>query len=155
MNLTELQTAWNELRNAALGRGVTPLVPQPLADRVGNTYERWRVWLANFPPWKLQEILIDPVTAPEPWAWLKQYRALSAEVTAALKQRGNTAYKPMPPNFIEQTKKKLDVSTAQLGKELSELGDQLGDLSLNTLYAVAAVGVFALLVTMFGKRGNS
>jgi hypothetical protein len=42
MNLTELTNAWNQLRNAALGRGTAPSVAPALAAVVGVRYERFR-----------------------------------------------------------------------------------------------------------------
>lgn len=84
MNLTELSEAWNTLRNDTLGRGTTPLVPQPLADRIGNTYERWRAWLAKASP--LDDVMADATAS----GWLSDYRALYAQASA-------TGVKMTPP----------------------------------------------------------
>ena len=44
MTLTELSAAWNDLRNATLGRTAKPLVSATLANRIGVEWERWRVY---------------------------------------------------------------------------------------------------------------
>lgn len=44
MTLAELSQAWNDLRNAALGRGLNPNVKPATAELIGNAYERWRAW---------------------------------------------------------------------------------------------------------------
>ena len=49
--LDTLVDYFNGLRNAALGRGTTPLVPAPLADEVAAEWEafkRWRETLGGF-----------------------------------------------------------------------------------------------------------
>jgi hypothetical protein len=77
MTLTELSTAWNDLRNAALGRSTTPLVPPVLAAKVGNAYERWLNWYSFAGP---PSDMIPSITAAP---WVDEYRALLAEVQAA------------------------------------------------------------------------
>lgn len=42
MTVDQLSALYNRLRNAALGRGVTPNVSPELAERVGRAYEAWR-----------------------------------------------------------------------------------------------------------------
>lgn len=40
--LVEVNDAWNELHNAAFGRGVSPLVAPALASEVERAYNAWR-----------------------------------------------------------------------------------------------------------------
>jgi hypothetical protein len=44
MTLDELGQAWNDLRNAAIGRSVKPIVKPATAKLIGDAYERWRRW---------------------------------------------------------------------------------------------------------------
>ena len=78
MKLQELNSAWNRLRNAALGRGVTPLVPAELADRVGKRFEAWREWydIESGP-------FADAIPSVAADEWIAEYRTLAAEVKAA------------------------------------------------------------------------
>jgi hypothetical protein len=52
ITLTEFSNAWNDLRNAVMGRGVSkpPNISQQLYDSVGNYYERFRTWLQQQGP---------------------------------------------------------------------------------------------------------
>lgn len=75
MTLTEFSAAWNELRNAALGRGVQPLVPEPLATDVGTAYEGFRVWVMDQPG----ELPVLPLSAGP---WVDKHRELAARVRA-------------------------------------------------------------------------
>jgi hypothetical protein len=77
MTLAELGQAWNDLRNAALGRSVTPLVPAALATKVGNAYERWLNFYSFAGP---PSDMLPSITAKP---WIDEYRALLAEVKAA------------------------------------------------------------------------
>jgi hypothetical protein len=78
MTIDELSTAWNNLRNAALGRGVVPVVSQPLADEVGTAYEEWRAHLAD----KSAAALLLPITPTSivEDVWVQRYRDLVAKV---------------------------------------------------------------------------
>lgn len=77
MTLAELATAWNDLRNAALGRGTSPRVPRELADRVGKRYEAFRQWYES--AWSLED-WVPSVTAAQS---VRDFRALADEVRAA------------------------------------------------------------------------
>jgi hypothetical protein len=76
VNVTDLSEAWNNLRNAALGRGTTPHVSPGLADTVGMQYERWRAYYAASGP------LDDVFTSYSASEWLAIYRKLVADVRA-------------------------------------------------------------------------
>lgn len=77
--LTEFSARWNDLRNAVIGRGVQPPpgVSAELAARVGNTYTRWRAYLAQMPA----PMVLLPAQALADW--LPQYRELVQEARAA------------------------------------------------------------------------
>jgi len=68
VTLDELNECWNELRNAALGRGVTPNVPPKLAKELGVEYERWKVALADANP------LADAFASVSGRKWVESYR---------------------------------------------------------------------------------
>lgn len=70
MTLAELSSAWNVLRNAALGRGTTPKVSARLGEHVGIEYEAWRAWLSE------QGALEDWVPSVTASSWVDRYRAL-------------------------------------------------------------------------------
>lgn len=77
--LGQLSDAWNALRNAALGRGTTPLVSASLAAAVGTDYESFRSWLAaKGPAVDLQaQFTFDDATA----GWVDRYESLAVLVT--------------------------------------------------------------------------
>jgi hypothetical protein len=77
VTLNELSNAWNDLRNAALGRGTTPQVPAPLAAKVGREWTAFRRWLAE------QGVLEDIFASAVSQAWVQRYRVLLAQVRAA------------------------------------------------------------------------
>jgi len=122
MTLQELSDAWNELRNATLGRGVTPNVSAPLATRVANTYERWRSWLANATP--LTDIAADLTAA----GWLDEYRQL----VAAAKAEG-VIVTALPTTFGEN----VSSAAAYTGKTLAVVA---AAAVLGLLYVLAAGG---------------
>lgn len=68
MTLDELSKAWNDLRNAALGQGLTPNVKPTTATTIGNYYERWRTWLAG--AGVATDMAAEVTAAP----WLSLYR---------------------------------------------------------------------------------
>jgi hypothetical protein len=68
MTLAELSTAWNDLRNAALGQGLVPNVKPVTATKIGNYYERWRAWYATA---GAMSDLVPDATAAQ---WLSLYR---------------------------------------------------------------------------------
>jgi NAD-specific glutamate dehydrogenase len=70
VTLIELSAAYNDLRNATLGRGVKPLVSAALAERVGVAYEKWRAYYGSA---GVQADLAASVTASE---YVDAYRAL-------------------------------------------------------------------------------
>ncbi len=121
MTLTELSDAWNELRNATLGRSTTPVVSAQLAERIGNTYERWRTWLASAGP--MQDIAADLTAA----GWLNEYRSL----VVAAKTEG-VSVNALPATF---------------GETVSSAAGDIGKV----VYAVAAVAALGLLVSLFGR----
>lgn len=127
MKLQELSDAYNALRNDALGKGVKPNVPQALADRVGNTYERWRTWLAN--AGVIDDVLAD-VTASQ---WVTDYRTLAADVAAA----GVKLSAPLPTT---------------LGENVSSAAASITKLGQTAVIVVAAVSLPLLFLLLGGKR---
>lgn len=91
--LTEFSARWNDLRNAVIGRGVTPPpgVSQEFADRVGNVYLRWRKYLAQMPA----PMALLPTQALADW--VRQYRALADEAIAA-----GLRFRVLPVGWTEQ-----------------------------------------------------
>lgn len=97
MTLAELSTAWNDLRNAALGRGTAPLVSAPLALAVGRAWEGWRAYYDGL---GVSAAEVPTLSSPE---WIDRYRELAERVTA---ERGTAHFRAAPgiaePTFIEQ-----------------------------------------------------
>ena len=79
--LQQLSDSWNALRNAALGRGVDPLVPPGLASSVGDNYEQFREWVAALGPF--DAVRESVLTSEEALGWIEQYNALRLAVQAA------------------------------------------------------------------------
>lgn len=77
MDLNELSNAWNELRNAAWGRGTQPAVPLALADRIGREWQSFRDWLAE------QGVLEDVFASLSASKWVARYRQLALELRTA------------------------------------------------------------------------
>lgn len=81
--LDQFIEAWNELRNAVLGRKPQPPegVPPLLAQRVANYYERFRVWVEQHG----LKASVTPVDAlpTDMGFWLNTYRLLVEEAAAA------------------------------------------------------------------------
>jgi hypothetical protein len=82
------------LRNAALGRGVAPVVPVPLATEVGTAYDQWRGYLDSKPTWTA-EVVPELATT-----WLVRYRALAPRVAVAV-----PSFRPVAFGAVEQTVK--------------------------------------------------
>lgn len=70
MTLGELSNAWNELRNAVLGRGTQPSagVKPTTATTIGNYYERWRKYYESA---GIADDMVPSATAAE---WVTLYR---------------------------------------------------------------------------------
>lgn len=79
---TELSEAYNALRNAAWGRGTTPLVPTPLALEVDNLVNQFRAWVADAPLVVSSSVYRD---------WLRRHAQMSARVAAAGRPVGGPA----------------------------------------------------------------
>ena len=77
MSLDELSAAWNDLRNAALGRGVAPNVPPALAASVDRQYKAWRKALIHMPA------AADMMASAYTRDWVAKYRRLLARVQKA------------------------------------------------------------------------
>lgn len=93
-----LSDAWNALRNAALGRGVSlpKGVSSELADEVGSAYDGWRAWLAE--QGALSEAQREITLLGEGREWSDRYEQLAAEVTKATGKRLPAA----PSSPVEQ-----------------------------------------------------
>ncbi len=93
MTIDELSEAWNELRNAALGRGTKPVVSAELAQRVGADYDAWRDALQNN-QWPTDDAFAS-VTASR---WVDRYR----ELLELVEGEGVKPARALPKNFIER-----------------------------------------------------
>ena len=77
MTLDELSTAWNDLRNSALGRTTAPNVPPALAATVERQYKAWRKALIHMPA------AADMMASTYTSHWVTKYRRLLAQVQKA------------------------------------------------------------------------
>lgn len=97
MTSQELSDAWNELRNAALGRGTSPRVSPALARVVAREYEKWRREL-HASPWKGDD--------PPPWVW--EQVATYRKVFAKVKAEGKAPKKELPQTPLERVGRGLE-----------------------------------------------
>lgn len=99
----QLSNAWNELRNAALGRGVQlPAgMSSELADEVGDAYDRWRAWLSE--QGALAEAQREITLIGDGREWADRYEALAEQVTRATGKRLPLA----PSSPIEQAAEQI------------------------------------------------
>jgi hypothetical protein len=83
----QLSNAWNELRNAALGRGVAlPAgMNSELADEVAHAWEQWRAWLAE--QGALAEAQREITLLGDAREWADRYEGLAEQVTKATGKR--------------------------------------------------------------------
>lgn len=105
MTLSELSAAWNELRNAALGRGTAALVSPALADEISDAYESFRAWLAEQGP---SADLAASVTASE---WVELYRELAADVRAELP---DAQFRALATTPVERAQSAVDTGRSVL-----------------------------------------
>lgn len=94
----QLSDAWNQLRNAALGRG-TQLpagMSSELADEVADAWEDWRAWLVE--QGALAEAQREITLLGDGRDWADRYEELAAEVTRATGKRLPSA----PSSPVEQ-----------------------------------------------------
>jgi hypothetical protein len=123
MTLAELSQAWNDLRNAALGRGTTPIVKPVTATTIGNYYERWRQWYTSA---GVSDDMIASVSAAQ---WVDLYRA-----AAKLAKADGAQFAELGATPVEQVTK----AAAATGKGL--------------VYAAAAVAVPLLLLVILRSQ---
>jgi hypothetical protein len=135
-DLSEFSNAWNELRNAIMGRGTEKPanVPLELYTKTGNAYERWRKYLAALPA----DMQILPIKALSDW--VLEYRELADEATEL-----GLKFPAFAPGWIETAR---SVQTA-IKKAADNAGAATGGLLIASLF-LAAIPVIALMVG--GKR---
>lgn len=138
MKLQELSDAFNALRNDAIGRGTAPLASAALAAKVGNVYERFRVYLAN--AGVLDDVFAD-VTA---LGWVKQYQALAAELQA----EGKLKTAPTGLNFAT----KLQDITTDVADAATAVATGLASTAQAIVLVVAAVSLPLLFLVLKGRR---
>jgi hypothetical protein len=110
MTLAELTDAWNDLRNAALGRGVTPLVPQTLATDVGTSWELFRAWRSE----QLGELPVLPLSGQR---WVKMHHDLAARVRSA-----GVPVRDVPEDALQSALRALGEGAGTLWTGLKWLG---------------------------------
>ena len=137
MTVGELSALWNDLRNAALGRGVKPLVSAPLAARIGSEWDAWRAYYEQ-QAGPLQDL--DLPTSTLEGDWVDRYRALADAVG-----KEGIYVKGLPLDPIEKTVAPVKAA-AQAGL------DVLGE-GLKTVLVAAAIIIPAGLALML-YRGS-
>lgn len=125
MTPDELSKAWNKLRNAALGRGMSPNVPPALAARVEREWKAWRK--AHLTP-------DFKIAAPTfTYRWTKRYKSLLKAV-----QRAGAG-------------KKIEVP---FKTPLEELGDSFSNFGRNIAITVGVVGGVYVLIALVTSGGG-
>jgi hypothetical protein len=139
MNLEELSTAWNELRNRVMGR--TPAKPDNIsADlyrAVGTSYEEWRNFLldntALLQTYGTAELVSLPAST-----WVERYRDLqgwaAAEGVSFDKEGGNSATLQESPQEV----------AVRLAREAAERAKEIGK-KLEVGLVVVAIGFGAII----------
>lgn len=135
MKVDELAKAWNDLANAALGRGTTPNVPPKLAGEVRREYDAWRAALADEHPFA------DVFASISTREWVRRYRALRAKVVAA--KAGPSGKRAKPGVNLEKT---------PLETTLDAL-DRTGRMIAYGLVAAGATGVLIAIIRSASNRG--
>ncbi len=134
-NVQRLSDYWNQLRNAALGRGLAPNVSPVLATLIGEQYEKWRVWLEA--QGALESIMDAlPFTDDELAMQVRQYNAARTTVSTELPASS------LPPALQEGT------SIENATEAIKEAG---GKIAVAVGLGVAA-GIGFALWQKFGKR---
>jgi hypothetical protein len=103
MEIAALSTAWNDLRNAALGRSTKPLVSAPLADHVASEYSAWRAFYETAQP---EADSLDDGRQLD--AWAERYGALLKAVRVELPTVADelaTQHKGILDTLIDESKK--------------------------------------------------
>lgn len=127
VTLNDLAEAWNQLRNAALGRSTTPLVNAALATEVADAYEAFRAWLGEQGP---IESMIETPTAR---AWLERHNELRAQV----------ALEAPAPEPLPET----------LGESMAEATERaLRDMGSSGATALFLAGLGVAFVVLLGRR---
>jgi hypothetical protein len=121
LTLDDLLTAWNELRNAVMGRGVgkPAHVSQLLYDTTGKEYIAFREWLASKPA--LLQVLQEIFGAPE---HIERYR----NVVALARREGIfvTTPKQMPkPETLVEVLQQAPLTDKDLREQANAPKDQL------------------------------
>jgi len=112
MDVAELSTAWNALRNAALGRGTSPMVDAALAKEVADAYEAWRVVLADADP--IDDAAASITLAP----WVERY----CELLAKVKATGQQPQATLTPTPVERATEAAESLAYLLGAGVVVLG---------------------------------
>lgn len=125
MTLTELNSAWQSLRNAALGRsGFEQHVSSELASRFTQAYAGWRQWY--------EQAGVTPEafgsTHPEVLGWIKRYRDLAFDM------------------------RREGLQLPELGETA---GEQLADVAGGIGKALAAIAAIAVLALLLKKRNRA
>lgn len=125
MNIDELSSAWNEMRNAALGRGLKANVSAELAKVVAGEYERWRAARAEMGP------VDDVLSAFTTRQWVTRYRNLVSKV----QKEGIKLANVLPPTTLERALQGID--------------------KWNRNFAIGlGVGAGIVVTVIFATRGN-
>jgi hypothetical protein len=139
--LTEFSNAWNDLRNAVVGRGTEKPanVPQELYAKVSNTYDRWRTYLQSLPA-VLQVFPLQPISD-----WVLEYRDLATEA-----QKAGLTFNVLPVSWLESVKATAtDVQTT--AKALAKTTTGMAGVLVASLF-LAAVPVIALAFSGSRRR---
>lgn len=104
----QLSNAWNALRSAAVGRGMSlpDGMSSELSDEVARSWEEWRAWLAEQGP--LAEAQREITLLGEGREWADRYDALAEQVTAAT----GKSLPSSPSSPIEQVTSQIGVKLA-------------------------------------------
>lgn len=95
--LDEVQATWNAVRNAALGRGVRPLVSPALAEYVASEAEAFRAWRESLGGFTLTSSWLDELAD-----WTRRANVARAKVAAELQAKPAPAGSPALPATLTE-----------------------------------------------------
>lgn len=135
-----LTDRYNELRNAAMGRGLKPNVSETVADIVGDQYDAFRAWRAgwgNTPGTDYLDGVPHDIFSGELRTWEVKYNATRTIVANEL---GDSLVPPEVP--VGSAIERAAVDTAEAVQDIAKKA-ATGGAVLAGLAVAAVVGVLA------------
>lgn len=125
-----LTEQWDGVRNAALGRGVNPLVSAALADSVANDWAAFHSWRDTLGGWTLTSSWVDELTE-----WTRRCNAARAAIASELARKPPPAGSPALPGAITEWHETLPAIATNIASVFAGAGGLALGLGLVFLLA--------------------